>query len=71
MKKHNEARRQSLALLKLEVESYSARRSNTVVRLEVRVQALEREPSDAAAQAERVTTEAGLEAEVGIGVHVH
>ena len=71
MQKHNEARRPSLALLKLEVESYSARRSNTVVRLEERVQALARELSDVAAQAERVTTEAGSEAEVGSGVHVH
>ena len=50
-------------LLELEVESSSARRSNIVIRLEERVQALEREPSDAVAHAERVRTEVGLEAE--------
>ena len=52
-----------MALLELEVETSSAWRSNTFVRLEERLQALEREPSDVAAHAERVRTEAVLEAE--------
>ena len=63
MQTHNEARGPSLALLELEVETSSAWRSNTFVRLEEHLQALEREPSDVAAHAERVRTEAGLEAE--------
>ena len=63
MQTHSEARGPSLALLELEVETSSAWRSNTIVRLEERLQALEREPSDVAAHAERVRTEVGLEAE--------
>jgi NADH dehydrogenase [ubiquinone] 1 alpha subcomplex assembly factor 7 len=52
-----------LAFLELEVESSSARGSDTAVRLEERVRALERELSDVAAEAERVRTEAEVEAE--------
>jgi chromosome segregation ATPase len=52
-----------LAFLELEVESSSARGGNTVVRLEGRVRALERELEDVVAEAQRVRTEAEAKAE--------
>ena len=54
-----------LAFLELEVES-SARGSDTAVRLEERVRALERELSEVVDEVERVRTEVEVEAEVWV-----
>ena len=51
-----------LAFLELDVEASSARGNDTAVRLEERVRALARELKDVAAEAERVRTEAEVEA---------
>jgi hypothetical protein len=60
-----------LAFLELEVESSSARGSDTAVRLEERVRALERELADVAAEAERVRAEAEVEAEAWAAERAH